>query len=340
MSKLKNLLLIIGIPLFIALGSYVALSRVFLEPLSVEKNEIPVVVTQGMTFGDVAKELAEKRVIRSAFALKILSRLRSEDTNLKVGEYVFSSSLTPKEVLQKLIKGDTIKRLVTIVPGTTSKESAKAIAVSGILSNEEAEKALKDKNLIKKWGLPAAAQSFDGYLLPETYSFSKPITADDVIGAMIKAAEKIWSPQLLAQAEKLKFSRDQILVLASIIEKETAIKSEMPLISSVFHNRISSGMKLQSDPTVIYGIPHFDGNIKKSDLEAFSPYNTYVISGLPPTPIAHPSEDAIEAALYPATSNYLYFVADGTGGHKFSATYREHRNNVDDYVEIEKSKKK
>lgn len=338
MPSLKNIILIIGVPLVVALTSYIVLSKLFLEPLTQEKNEIPIVVVQGMFFNDVAKELAEKKVIRSAFALKILSRLRSEDTNLKVGEYVFSSSLTPKEVLQKLIKGDTVKRLVTVVPGTTTQETIKAIAASGVLSLQETEKALKDKQLIKKWGLPQASINFDGYLLPETYSFSKPITADEIVGTMIKAAEKIWTPSHLAQAESLKLSRDQVLVLASIIEKETAIKSEMPLISSVFHNRLKSGMKLQSDPTVIYGIPNYNGNIKKSDLEAFSPYNTYVIPGLPPTPIAHPSEDAIEAALYPATSNYLFFVADGNGGHRFSATYREHRSNVDDYIEIEKKK--
>ena len=238
--------------------------------------------------------------------------------------------MTPKEVLAKLISGETIKRIVTILPGMTIKEVSHAIAQSGIASEDEIKKALSDPMLLKRWAIPGL--SFEGYLYPETYHFSKPITANDILSTTIKEGEKHWSPEFSSRADELHMTRHEVLTLASIIEKETSLEDERSLVSSVFHNRLKQGMKLQSDATVIYGIPNFNGNITKIDLETPTLYNTYTNLGLPPGPIGAPTLNSIRAALYPATSDYLYFVADGNGGHRFSATYREHRENVGDFV--------
>lgn len=316
-------------PLIVGIATFLFLRSIFLLPVDKKSSEeIYVVIEPGMTLGNIAQRLKEKGVIRNAFGFRLLARLRKEDTKISAGEYSFFPSLTPKQVLTKLIQGQTIKRIVTIIPGSILDQIAKAISDSGVLEFEEINRALKIE--APNFGL----DSFEGYLFPETYHFSKPITPRAVIEAMIKQGEKLWSEEFSETAKSLGMTRHEVLTLASIIEKETPLKDEMPLVSSVYHNRLKKGMKLQADPTVVYGKKDFDGIIRRSDLDNPTPYNTYLFPGLPPGPIGAPSLDAIRAALYPATSNYLFFVADGKGGHRFSATYNEHRENVSDYRKI------
>lgn len=327
---MNRLLLVLLVPLVIGLATFFFFRNRFIAPVdSSQTEEVTVVVTPGMSFSEIAAELEKNEIVRSAWGLRVLSRLRSEDTKVNAGEYAFTKAMTPKEILAKLISGETIKRIATIIPGMTIRDIIKEIGKSGVVTEDEFKKALNDPALLKRWAMPG---SFEGYLFPETYHLSKPITAQEIIGVLMREGEKYWSPDFSTRADELKMTRHMVLTLASIIEKETGLADERTLVSSVFHNRLKAGMKLQSDPTVIYGIPNFNGNITKIDLETPTPYNTYIISGLPPGPIGSPSLSSIRAALYPATSDYLYFVADGKGGHKFSATYREHRNNVGEYV--------
>lgn len=335
---MKRLLLVLLIPLVIGLTTFFFFRNKFIAPVdSSQTEEVTIVISPGMSFAEIAADLEKNEVIRSAWGLRVLSRLRSEDTKVSAGEYAFTRAMTPKQILAKLISGETIKRIATIIPGMTVREIIKEIAKSGIVTEEEFKKALNDPAVLKRWAMPG--NSFEGYLFPETYHLSKPITAPEIIGILMKEGEKYWTPDFSNRADELKMTRHMILTLASIIEKETGLADERSLVSSVFHNRLKQGMRLQSDPTVIYGIPNFNGNITKIDLETPTPYNTYMITGLPPGPIGSPSLNAIRAALYPATSDYLYFVADGKGGHKFSATYREHRDNVGDFVARQRASK-
>jgi UPF0755 protein len=175
------------------------------------------------------------------------------------------------------------------------------------------------------------ADTLEGYLFPDTYYFPSGLESKSIITAMVKQFRIAFKPEWQTRAEELGMSVHEVVTLASIIEKETGAPEERPLISSVFHNRLKKGMRLETDPTVIYGIPDFDGNIKRRHLNTYTPYNTYKIKGLPPGPIASPGAAALEAALYPAQSKYLYFVSKKDGTHQFSATIKEHNAAVRKY---------
>jgi UPF0755 protein len=168
------------------------------------------------------------------------------------------------------------------------------------------------------------ADSLEGYLFPDSYLLSKDLKPEDVIEAMVRRFRRVYTSQYSERAKELGFSDHEILTLASMIEKESAIPSEKLLVSGVYHNRLKRNMMLYSCPTVIYGIKDFNGNLTKRDLARYSPYNTYLIRGLPPGPICNPGKEAIEAALYPATTEYLYFVSKNDGSNHFSSTLKEH----------------
>ena len=323
-----RLLLLVIVPALFALLVYSFMTRALFEPLNVsEPKEISIEISHGMTFKDVCKLLKEKGVIRYARGLDLMARLKGSPTDkIRAGEYVLSAAMTPAQVLAKLISGEVLNRTILLAPGISIRELAKIVAGSGLLSKEEMDAELYSGSLLARAGI--ASSSFEGYLYPNTYFFSRPISAKDIIWKMLEEGETHWPKEFSDQADKIGMSRHEILTLASIIEKETGKVSEQPTISSVFHNRLRMGIKLQSDPTVIYGIPNFNGNITKNDLQTPTPYNTYVNLGLPPGPICNPGETAVRAALFPAESQFLYFVADGTGGHVFSTTLAEHNENV------------
>jgi UPF0755 protein len=230
--------------------------------------------------------------------------------------------MTPQEILDKMVRGDTIPRKATIREGMTLVDIAKVFEEAGIVDRVSLNKALADVDLLKEEGIQAS--SFEGYLFPETYNFKRNTPARAVIKAMREQFRKRWLNEWNARADELGMSQHKILTLASIIEKESGNFDEQPIVSSVFHNRLKINMRLQADPTVIYGIKDFNGNITKKDLQTETPYNTYVIGGLPPGPIANPGITAIKAALYPAETKYLYFVGNGDGRHVFSETLDRH----------------
>ncbi len=322
-----RLILILGTPLLIAAVTYLFLHHAFLTPLAPGRaNPVTVEVAPGDSFASISRKLKDQHVIRYAWTLELLARFKKADTKIKAGEYEVSAALTPREILAKLMSGEILKRLVTVKEGTSIWELGKIIEEKGLLSTEEFNAALRDPNLLARAGI--SASSFEGYLFPETYQFSRPITAAEVLWRMMEEGDKHWNPDFTAKADELRMSRHEILTLASIVEKESGSVDEQPLIASVFHNRLAKGMKLQSDPTVIYGIPNFNGNLTKDDLQSPHPYNTYVNYGLPPGPIANPGESAVRAALFPATTPYLFFVADGAGKHIFSTTLQEHNEAV------------
>ncbi len=277
-------------------------------------------------FKQMASQLETQGLVRSGFAFRMLARYQKKDTQIKAGEYALRASMAPQEILDIMVRGETIPRRATIREGMTIVEIGKVLEEAGITDRGAFERALADGELLREEGIQAL--SFEGYLFPETYNFRRNTQARHVIKAMHEQLKRRWSSEWSARAADLGMSMHQILTLASIVEKESGNFDEQPIIASVFHNRLKINMRLQADPTVIYGIQNFNGNITKRDLQTETPYNTYVISGLPPGPIANPGLSAIKAVLYPAETKFLYFVGNGEGRHVFSENLDQHNDAV------------
>ncbi|MBX7136423.1 MAG: endolytic transglycosylase MltG [Oligoflexia bacterium] len=316
------------VPIVVALLVYRFLVGAIATPADpANTTEVSVEIQPGMTFRDVCRTLKERGIIRYSRGLEILAKIKGKPTDkISSGEYMLSAAMEPGAILEKLVSGDIVKRKVMLVEGMTIADLARVVGESGLIPAEEMTRALKDQGLLARAGI--SSPSFEGYLDPETYIFSRPVTAQEIIWKMLLQAESKWPQEFTDQADKLGLSRHEVLTLASVIQKESGKADEYATISSVFHNRLKAGMKLQSDPTVIYGLQNFNGNLTKEDLQNPHPYNTYVNFGLPPAPICNPNVAAIRAALFPTETQYLFFVADGSGGHTFSATLTEHNEAV------------
>lgn len=327
---LLRIALMLFIPLGVALVTFLFMYAAFLRPAEPGATRTVLIeVAPGSRFSDISAQLKDKALIRYAWTLNLLAQFRKADTQVKAGEYEISPGMSSRQILDRLVSGDILKRLVTVRPGMSIWEVGTELQNKGVLSADEFNASLSDPALLARAGI--SAPSFEGYLYPETYQLSRPITVWQVLLRMIEEGERNWPPEFTSRADEMRLSRHEVLTLASIIEKEAGNQEEMPIISSVFHNRYSRGMPLQADPTVIYGIKDFDGNLKKEHLTDPHAYNTYVHVGLPPGPICNPGMNSIKAALFPADTTFLYFVADGTGKHVFSTTYQEHQENVNRY---------
>jgi UPF0755 protein len=244
--------------------------------------------------------------------------------------------MTPAQILDMLVQGRSILYRLTIPEGYTIKQVAQEIARQGLGTAEEIQKLATDPMVAQSYAIEA--QTLEGYLFPDTYYFPKDVEPLKIIAKMVEHFNTQFQPVWEQRAKELNFSVHQIVTLASIIEKETGAPSERPIIASVFHNRLKKKMRLESDPTVIYGIPKFDGNIKRHHLQTRTPYNTYKIKGLPPGPIANPGSASIEAALYPYETNFLFFVAKKDGTHQFSTNIKDHNRAVRKY-QLRRSRK-
>jgi UPF0755 protein len=237
--------------------------------------------------------------------------------------------MTPAEILSKLLNGQVVLRPLTIPEGLTITQIADLVSQQGLTDRAEFIRLAKDRTFVTSLGIKA--ETLEGYLYPDTYKFPRPVKAREVLAAMVEKLRQMVGPDLLIRMQELKMTMHEVLTLASIIEKETGSGGERPEISAVFHNRLKKHIPLQSDPTVIYGLSEFDGNLRKKDLSSPSPYNTYRVQGLPPGPIANPGIQAIRATLYPSDSRSLYFVSRNDGTHQFSATLIEHNQAVEKY---------
>lgn len=285
-------------------------------------------VQRGSSLWQVAHQLESAGVIRDAWHFRLLGKLRGDAQRIHHGEYEFIAAATPGAVLDRLVAGD-IRRLTLVIPeGFDLRQiAARAERLLGI--GPQLLQLARDPEVLARLGVPA--DSLEGYLFPETYSVTADTSAAQLIQLMFEQLQAHLDGPLSAAARQRGLDRHQLLTLASIIQKEAGNDSEMPLISAVFHNRLARGMRLQADPTVIYGLANFDGNLTRAHLETLTPYNTYRIEGLPPGPIASPGLAALEAAADPATSKALYFVARGDGTHVFSTSLRQHNDAVRRY---------
>ncbi|NDC39272.1 MAG: endolytic transglycosylase MltG [Proteobacteria bacterium] len=332
MERAIRVILVLLFPALAAFATYLFLKREFYLPANPSDASRKLVeIEPNKSFKEICAKLHDAAVVRSCWSLGLIARLSKLDTEIRSGEYDLAATMTPREILEKLAKGDVFKRLVLVKEGESIWQIGEKVEKAGLVKAEELNKALVDKQLLAKAGI--LAPSFEGYLFPDTYNFSRPIKPEQIIWRMLEQGESEdnWSKKFSQQADELQLSRHEILTLASIVEKESGSVDEQPLISSVFHNRLKQGMKLQSDPTVIYGIANFNGDLTREDLLTPSAYNTYTNVGLPPGPIANPGLSAIRAALFPAQSTFLFFVADGKGKHLFANTLQEHNENVRKY---------
>ncbi|MFH0727475.1 MAG: endolytic transglycosylase MltG [Pseudomonadota bacterium] len=288
-----------------------------------------VVVAPGQGFSATTHRLAEGGIIENPLHFRIFARINGYDKQIKAGEYEVSASLSPARILEMLISGKVVLHRLTVPEGLTYHQIAGLAAGAGFFPAETFIRAAEDATLTRELGVTGT--SFEGYLFPDTYYFPRGTTARDMIIAMANRFKNIFTPEWQERAAELKMSLHEVTTLASIIEKETGASVERPLISSVFHNRLKRGMRLETDPTVIYGITEFNGNITREHLQADTPYNTYRITGLPPGPIANPGKEALYAALYPEETDYLFFVSKNNGTHQFSTSMAAHDEAVRKY---------
>jgi UPF0755 protein len=287
------------------------------------------VIPSGQGVSGISRRLGDEGIIRKPLVFRIFSRLNRFDTQIKAGEYRLSAAMSPADILQKMVRGDVVLYRLTIPEGYTMQQIAGLVEEGGITGRGAFMDALWDRKLMGRLGIEAG--SFEGYLFPDTYFFPKNTTAESMISTLVSRFRSVMTPRRLERAQAIGFSVHQVVTLAAMIEKETGAAEERPVISSVFHNRLARGMRLESDPTVIYGIQGFDGNITRKHLAEQTPYNTYRIKGLPAGPIANPGEASIEAALFPADTDYLYFVAKKNGTHQFSTNFADHNRAVAKY---------
>ncbi len=288
-------------------------------------GKVELVVPKGASSVKIARLLYQQQVITSELVFRLIVRMRDAGSSLRSGYYHFSQPASMEQILSRLQQGDVMRFQVTVPEGLRTDEMLKLLAEKTDTSLSDWQKELEKQLQGEK----------EGRLLPETYQYSKPIQPAKIIKTMIRAQQEILS-QLSPEPEM----QDRLRIVASIIEKETALDQERPLVSAAIHNRLRKGMPLQMDPTVIYGIwrskGSFSGNIHKRDLAADTPWNTYTRKGLPPTPITSAGAASLRAAAAPADVDYLYFVADGSGGHAFASTLAEHQANVNRWIKIER----
>jgi UPF0755 protein len=299
------------------------------QPAGLKPNDVVVDIPAGQPFKTTSQTLFKHKIIDSPFKFNLVARLKGYDKRLKAGEYSLCACMSPLEILEKLVKGDVKLYKLTIPEGLNIQQIAALVAEAGFSSKSDFIEAANNADLAHKYGIDA--NTFEGYLFPETYYFPKNSTAESIVASMVKHFWLVFGPAWRERSKQLGFSTHQIVTLASIIEKETSDPAERPLISSVFHNRLKRKMRLESDPTVIYGLKDFDGNLKREHLETATPYNTYKNNGLPPGPIANPGKASLEAALYPADSKFIYFVSKKNKTHQFSTNLRDHNLAVQQY---------
>ena len=327
-GALKSLLLFalfLGLIALLAIGAGGAFAYKEATRPGPHKADATVVLPYGASDRQIATALQEAGVIRHAPMFVVAARVKGVSGTLKAGEYRVPAGISAWDLVDLLVEGKSILHYFTAAEGLTTAQILRAIEA--------------DQTLVGDISLMAK----EGELLPETYAFTRGQTRDQMISIMRKAQQtyldKVWEERAL---ELPISNRDEAIILASIVEKETGVASERERIAAVFVNRLRRGMRLESDPTIIYGLTGGEPlgrGLRLSELRKETPYNTYIINGLPPTPIANPGKDAILAVLHPADTNDLFFVADGSGGHAFAETLRDHNRNVAKWRQVERERR-
>lgn len=307
------------------------------QPLNLPAQGKILRINDGYSYSALIRDLDQKGQIRHPIIVTLYQRL-FVNTSLKTGVYQVDAGLDIRELLHRLADGSMAKMVrVTVIEGTNFKQlRTRLAATEGVTQTLQ---GLNDQDVLIK--IKATEKHPEGWFAPETYYFSYGETDKNILEKLYQKQQKILQTEWQNRAQGLPYqSAYEALIMASIVEKETGIAAERFDVAAVFRNRLNIGMRLQTDPTVIYGMGDaYQGNIRKTDLQTATAYNTYTINGLPPTPIALPSQAAINATLHPSDSDALYFVATGNGGHRFSRTYAEHQAAVTQYLAVLKSRR-
>ena len=336
------LLLILG---GVGFWGYQKLTEFVYTPVNVTQDQL-LTIERGTTGSKLAALLEQENILEHADLLPWLLKLQPQLNKVKAGTYSLTGVKTLQDLLDMINSGKEAQFSVKFIEGKTFKEWRKNLENAPHLKQTLQGKT--DKEIMALLDIPAVAKAvyewnnMDGWLYPDTYNYTPNSTDLELLKRstirLQKALDKAWNER----DENLPLSDPyQMLILASIVEKETGVAAERPQVASVFINRLRANMKLQTDPTVIYGMGEsYTGNIRKKDLETITPYNTYMIEGLPPTPIAMVSESALQAVAHPAKTDFYYFVADGSGGHKFTRNLNEHNKAVQEYLRWYRSQQK
>jgi len=304
----------------------------FLSLPNAPPKKILLGIEKGSSVSQIASLLKEKEIIKRKWVFLTGYKLFFSRYTLKSGEYSIELPVSTKNILRTLIEGKIYLHPITIPEGLTQKEIASHLEAIHIISAEDFLKASSDPSPILSFD--DKASDLEGYLFPETYHFPKGVTGENIVKTMVDQFKSVFSSDWRIRAKELGFSVREVVILASLIEKETSLANEKEIISAVFHNRLKRRMKLDCDPTIIYALKQqgtYSGRLRWKDLKLDSPYNTYIYPGLPPGPIANPGRESLQAALFPANINYLYFVSKNDGTHIFSRTLKEHQKAVIKY---------
>ena len=323
----KGLFIIFGVFLLGAGAGFAVMNQ--LQPVGNSSRVVLVDIAEGASLSEVAEQLHRQNLIKSDWAFVWMGRLSGSDRNIIPGEYEFHGGMDPSNILEKIVKGEVIQYTVTIPEGFSVSQIADLLHEQRLADREKFLRLVRDPAFIQTLSL--SVENLEGYLFPDTYRFARHMRPERLIETMVAKFKQTVREEDQGRAAELDLSLHEVMTLASVIEKETAKPDERTLISGVFHNRLQKDIPLQSDPTVIYAVHGFDGNLRKKDLSVDSPYNTYRVVGLPPGPIANPGRAAIHAALYPEPTEYLYFVSRNDGSHEFSTTLAEHNRAVRKY---------
>src|SRR6266853_3023664 len=316
--------------LLILAGGYIYVA-LYLPYQGFPSGGVYVDIPHGASQRTIARLLAENGVVRSRLAFEAVSRSRKRRT-LEAGEYFFDHPVTSFEVFDTLANGRVYVKELVVPEGFTMFDIADLAAGEGFLTRDEFLAAARDPSLIRD--LAPDAPSLEGFLFPATYEFPRRITGKDMTAAMVKRFKQVWGALPAAGESTAHKPVQDVVTLASLVERETPRPEERPHVAGVFTNRLRKGQRLQCDPTVAYGLAlagKYTGKLEGEDLRFASPYNTYHNKGLPPGPIANPGEASLQAAAAPSATDDLYFVANTEGGHFFSKTLREHNRNVARY---------
>ena len=288
-----------------------------------------VQIPSGMSLRQISLRLAKAGIINHPETFFVLTRIMGQGRKMKHGEYKLWPSLSPREVLEVIRKGTPLQYRVTFPEGLTMAEIGAELESQGLVDREAFMEQAADAELSTSLGIPAL--NVEGYLFPDTYYFSRGMSAQAIIRKMVDRFREVFGQVKALGEQKTRLTDFQTVILASLVEAETNADQERALVAGVFVARLKKKMLLQCDPTVIYGLENFNGNITKEDLADPHPYNTYVHPGLPPGPIGNPGRASLEAALYPADTKHLYFVSKNDGTHHFSETYSKHQAAVRKY---------
>ena len=317
---MKKLLLALLVIVVLVAGSaaaftYYMVNRIQEPYKGFSEPEKFVEIPSGTGAAEIRRRLIESGVVSDELAFRAALMWTGQSRALKAGEYRFDRPMSVVEVVEKLARGDVYGHPITFPEGLTIREMAAIAESHGFGTADEFITATRDASLVND--LDPAAKDLEGYLFPDTYTFPVGATARAVVETMVRRFEQVWKPEWTARLDTLHMSRNDVMALAAIVEKEARLPQERPVIAAVYANRLRHGMLLQADPTVQYALGKHVARVYYKDLEVESPYNTYKHKGLPPGPIASPGRPSIEAALYPANVPYTFFVAFPDGHHEF-----------------------